>query len=116
MHYHTRFSDTMHSPNHLSNDVEINGMLHTKADCYFDGKIDGEIHTTGILTVGPNATVKGNVHATAASIEGNMTGNVHLLASGRLQAGSKLKGDIFAATFQIEEGAIFSGRAAIGKL
>ena len=49
--------------NTLGSDVEIKGNLKFSGELTFDGKIDGEIQTDGVLNLGDSATVNGNINA-----------------------------------------------------
>ena len=49
------------SKNVLNSDVEIKGTLKFSGELTFDGKVDGDITSEGILTLGDNALVKGTI-------------------------------------------------------
>ncbi|HEY2083418.1 MAG TPA: polymer-forming cytoskeletal protein, partial [Verrucomicrobiae bacterium] len=51
------------SKNVLGPDVEIKGNLKFTGELTFDGKIDGEIQTDGVLNLGDGAVVNGNINA-----------------------------------------------------
>ena len=39
----------------LSKDVEIKGSIKFQKELMIDGKVEGEIHSDGVLTIGENA-------------------------------------------------------------
>jgi cytoskeletal protein CcmA (bactofilin family) len=45
----------------LGKDVIFEGILTMEGDVRLDGRLRGELHTTGTLTVGEDAIVKGTV-------------------------------------------------------
>ncbi|MCG8525456.1 MAG: polymer-forming cytoskeletal protein [Opitutales bacterium] len=100
--------------NILSSDVSIVGSLTFSNDLVIDGKIEGEVNSTGNLTVGDNASIKGEIHTKSVTVYGNIEGNVSVEERCVLKATSNIQGDITAATISIEEGSCFSGRSSVG--
>jgi hypothetical protein len=49
--------------------------LNCSTDLIFDGAITGNINSKGSLTIGQNASVKGDLKAEKAIIEGKVAGN-----------------------------------------
>ena len=83
-------------------------------DLLVDGKIEGEIKSSGNLTIGENARIKAEVHTGTIVVYGKIHGN--LTASSRidLKSSAEVVGDIKAATLSIEAGAIFVGKSTVG--
>lgn len=111
----TQFSMTT-SKNILANGVEIKGSLKFSHDMIIDGKIEGEVSSDGSLTVGENATIKGEIKTRAVTIFGKVEGNITVVERCELKANSVLVGDVSASTLSIEEGATFMGRSQVGKV
>jgi len=103
------------SKNVLANDVEIKGSIKFSHDLIIDGKIDGEVHSDGSLTVGENAHIKGEVKTRTVTIFGKIEGNVTVQERCELKSNAIMVGDIAAGTLAIEEGATFMGQSLVGK-
>ena len=101
--------------NVLSNDVEIKGSIKFSHDLIIDGKIEGEVHSDGALTVGENANIKGEIKTRTVVIFGKVEGNVVVQERCELKSNAILIGDIAAGTLSIEEGATFMGQSQVGK-
>ena len=52
-------ADPISGKNLLSADVEIKGSIKFQNELVIDGKVEGEITSAGILTVGENAEIRG---------------------------------------------------------
>jgi cytoskeletal protein CcmA (bactofilin family) len=103
------------SKNVLSNDVEIKGSIKFSHDLIIDGKIEGEVHSDGSLTVGENALIKGEIKTRSVIIFGKVEGNITVQERCELKSNAILVGDISAGTLSIEEGATFMGQSSVGK-
>ena len=103
------------SKNVLSSDVEIKGSIKFSHDLIIDGKIEGEVHSDGALTVGENALIKGEIKTRSVIIFGKVEGNVVVQGRCEVKSTATIVGDISATAFQLEEGASFQGRSKVGK-
>jgi cytoskeletal protein CcmA (bactofilin family) len=100
--------------NNLSKDVEIKGSIKFGNEFVFDGNIEGEITSAdGILTVGENADVRGEVKSKTVIVKGKVHGNITVQERCELHARSQLIGDLKAARLVIEEGATFVGKSEV---
>ena len=102
------------SKNILSNDVEIKGSIRFSNDLIIDGKIEGEVHSDGSLTVGENALIKGEIKTRSVVLFGKVEGNITVAERCELKSNAILVGDIEAGTLSIEEGATFMGKSIVG--
>lgn len=100
--------------NVLSSDVEIKGTVRFQHDLIVDGKIVGEIHSVGNLTVGENARIEAEIKAGAIIIYGKVHGNLTATERVELKASAEVIGDIVSKTLTIEAGAIFVGKSTVG--
>ena len=115
---------------HTKGDVEIAGVF--KGDVFSDGdvklfadiegnvnggnvelvtsKVKGDVIAKGVLQVGAQAKIGGNVSTRDIICSGRIEGNV--IASGRatLASGSSLTGDLTAVSLNVMEGAALEGR------
>ncbi|MFZ4778678.1 MAG: bactofilin family protein [Terrimicrobiaceae bacterium] len=106
-------SPSSSSKNILAGDVEILGTLKFENELIFDGKLDGEIISEGILTLGKNAQVKGEIKTKAVTVHGTVNGNITVSERCELKASSQLNGDLKAMRIIIEEGATFIGKSEV---
>lgn len=93
----------------IGEDTAITGNIQLDGNIIIYGKIEGDIKTTGTITVSMTSKLQGNLYGEDVSVSGNVTGNIK--ASGKVVLGEKavLKGDIEAAQIVIEDGAKFEG-------
>lgn len=99
--------------NTLNGDVEIKGSIKFSSELTFDGKLEGDVHTDGTLTLGENANVTGNINAQAVLSRGKVNGNINAKDKVELKARSELFGDIRAAKLMMEEGVTFVGKIEV---
>jgi cytoskeletal protein CcmA (bactofilin family) len=107
-------SATVNTRNVLSSDVEIKGSVKFQHDLIVDGKIEGDIQSTGNLTIGENARIKAEVKTGTVIVYGKVHGNLTAVERVELKSSAEVIGDIKAKTLTIEAGAIFVGKSTIG--
>ena len=100
--------------NILSNDVEIKGKVRFENDLLVDGKIEGEIASTGSLTVAENAHIKAEIKTRSVIIYGKVHGNIVATERIEVKNNAELVGDVKAPILSIESGAIFVGTSEVG--
>ncbi len=79
-----------------------------------DGKIEGEIQSTGSLTVGENARLKAEIKTGTVVVYGKVHGNLTATDRVELKSSAEVIGDIKAKFLTIEAGAIFVGKSTVG--
>jgi cytoskeletal protein CcmA (bactofilin family) len=99
--------------NFLNSDVEIKGTLKFNDELTFDGKLEGDITSGGVLTLGDNAVVKGNLNGKSVVLRGKINGNVTAEERIEIKAKTELFGDIRSAKLVIEEGVSFVGKTEV---
>jgi cytoskeletal protein CcmA (bactofilin family) len=100
--------------NTLANDVEIKGSIKFTQDLSVDGKVEGEISSVnGMLVVGQNAELRGEVKTKSVTVYGKVHGNITVDERCELKANAQLHGDLKAARLVIEEGATFVGKSEV---
>ena len=92
----------------LSSDVKIRGSIRFQKELAIDGKVQGQIISDGVLTIGENADIFGEIKAKSVTVHGKVHGNI---TAERCELKSKctLEGDLKAARLIVEEGATFIG-------
>jgi cytoskeletal protein CcmA (bactofilin family) len=100
--------------NVLSSDVEIKGTVKFQDALIVDGKIEGDIQSTGNLTIGENARIKAEVKTGSVIVYGKIHGNLTAIERVELKSSAEVVGDIKAKILMIEAGAIFVGKSTVG--
>jgi cytoskeletal protein CcmA (bactofilin family) len=85
------------------------GDLSAEEDLLIQGRVEGSITHTQRLTVGAQGTVKANINAQLIIVEGTVDGDLQAEKSVVVKETAKVRGNIFAPTVSILEGACFSG-------
>lgn len=101
------------SKNALASDVEIKGNLKFSGELAFDGKLEGEINTDGVLVLGDSAVVNGNINAQSVVVRGKITGNINAKEKIEIKTKTELFGDIRAAKLMVEDGVTFVGKTEV---
>ena len=101
------------SKNVMNSDVEVKGNLKFAGELTFDGKLDGEIQSDGVLNLGENAVIKGNLNVNTVVLRGKINGNVTAKDKVDIKSKTELFGDVRAAKLVIEEGVTFVGKTEV---
>lgn len=101
------------SKNVLTSDVEVKGTLKFSGELMFEGKLEGEIQTDGVLNLGDSAIINGNINAQTVVVRGKITGNITAKEKIELKTKTELFGDIRAAKLVVEEGVTFVGKTEV---
>lgn len=97
----------------LSNGVSIKGSVKFNSELMIDGAVEGTITSSGRLTVGKNAHIKGEIQTGSVIVYGTIEGNVTAVERCELHSGCTLRGDIEAPRLVVDEDATFLGSAKI---
>ena len=97
----------------LSSDVEIKGSIKVQKELLIDGKVEGEIHSDGVLTIGENADIRGEIKTKSITVYGKVQGNITVGERCELKSRCTLQGDLKATRLVIEEGATFIGKSEV---
>ncbi|MCX6935400.1 MAG: polymer-forming cytoskeletal protein [Verrucomicrobia bacterium] len=95
----------------ITDQVEIKGTLAFDGPLEFNGTFEGEIISQGILTIGTEAVVKAEIHATKVVVRGKVQGNITATESVEVCDNAELFGDVRTAKFIVSEAATFRGRS-----
>ena len=82
-------------------------------DFLIDGEVEGRIDSTGTLTIGEHARIRGEIRARCVNVHGTIDGNIFASERCALEAGCTLRGDIEAPRLVVDENATFLGSAKI---
>src|SRR6184192_4729339 len=97
----------------LSSDVEIKGSIKFQKELLIDGKVEGEINSDGVLTIGENADIRGEIKTKSITVYGKVQGNIAVGERCELKSKCTLQGDLKAQRLVIEEGATFVGKSEV---
>ncbi|MCL4789399.1 MAG: polymer-forming cytoskeletal protein [Verrucomicrobia bacterium] len=101
------------SKNVLNSDVEIHGNLKFAGELTFEGKLEGEVQTDGLLNLGDTAVITGNINAQSVVVRGRINGNITAKEKIEIKAKAELFGDIRATKLVVEEGVTFVGKTEV---
>lgn len=89
--------------------LQVTGNLVSQGDLVIEGQVNGDIKGSHVV-VGENATITGSIVADEIDVLGQVTGSLRGKRV-RLQASSRMEGDIFHTTLSIQQGAYFEGKS-----
>jgi cytoskeletal protein CcmA (bactofilin family) len=98
----------------LSQGVSIKGSVKLVNSLLIDGEVEGTIDSTGTLTLGEHALIRGEIRTKSVKVRGMVEGSIFVTERCELQAGCTLRGDIEAPRLMVEENATFCGSAKVG--
>ena len=97
----------------FSSGVSIKGSVKFQTELLIDGEVEGSIDSPGVLTIGKQAKIRGEIKVKSVTVQGTVDGNITASERCELQAGCTLRGDIEAPRLVVDENATFFGSAKI---
>ena len=97
----------------LSPGTAISGKLIFNRPVKIDSRFRGEIKSSELLIMGPNADVEGKISARHLQIEGSLTGTVHVFGWIEILPGGSLHGEIEAGKLTVHPGGVFEGKGNV---
>ena len=97
----------------LGPDVEVKGSLKFSGELTFEGKLEGDIQSEGVLNLGDSTVINGNINVQSVVVRGKINGNITAKEKIEIKAKSEMFGDIRAAKLAIEEGVTFVGKTEV---
>jgi cytoskeletal protein CcmA (bactofilin family) len=98
----------------LGKGAEFRGVVSFDGTLRVDGRVEGEIHTTGMLIVGEHAVIEGIISAGVLMNSGKINGTITALEKIHILKPGVLVGDIRTPVIAIEEGSQFHGMCDMG--
>ncbi len=102
-------------PNRIEKNTRIKGDIVSEADFRIDGKLDGNVKTSGKVVIGRDGYIHGKVECVNADIEGNFNGELHVSELLSLKATAVIEGTVAVAKLAVEPGATFNASCTMGK-
>jgi len=90
----------------LSRDVEIVGSITFHNELLIDGRVEGDIRSDGMLTVGENGEVNGDVSTGSITVHGRVVGNITATGRCDFKSNSYVEGEVKAGRMSVEDGAV----------
>ena len=98
----------------LSRGVSIKGSVKFLNELLIDGNVEGTIESTGTLTIGEHACIRGEIRTKSVEVQGTVEGNIFVTERCELHAGCTLRGDIEAPRLVVNDNVTFLGSAKVG--
>jgi cytoskeletal protein CcmA (bactofilin family) len=93
------------------------GKLFFDGRVRIDGDFDGEVRSEGLLVVGDQAVVRGEIHVGTLIVRGGIIeGDVHASELVELHAPARVRGDIHTPALFLDRGAQFDGACVMGEV
>ena len=102
-------------PNRIEKNTVIKGDISSQADFRIDGKLEGNVKTSGKVVIGKDGLIKGKVECVNADIEGNFNGELYVSELLALKSSAKIEGTVNVAKLAVEPGATFNASCTMGK-
>ena len=100
----------------LGRDTEFEGKLSFTGAVRIDGKLSGEIFSSGTLIVGESAVIKAQIHIAEMVISGEVHGDIFAEKKIEITVPGKLFGNIKTPKLVLEEGVVFEGNCKMKDL
>ena len=104
---------SMQAINNIGNGTIIDGNIKTDGDIRIDGKVNGNINTTGRLVLGATSQVIGDVTCLDGSIDGFVRGNIQVKEILKISKTANIDGNIQTGRLMVEEGAIIQAKISM---
>ncbi len=95
-------------PNRIEKNTKIKGDIVSEADFRIDGKLDGNVKTSGKVVIGKHGYINGKVECVNADIEGNFNGELLVTDLLSLKSSAVIEGTVSVTKLAVEPGATFN--------
>lgn len=102
-------------PNRIEKNTKIKGDITSEADFRIDGKLEGNVKTSGKVVIGKDGYINGKVECVNADIEGKFNGELLVAELLSLKASAIIEGTVSVAKLAVEPGATFNAACTMGK-
>lgn len=97
-------------PNRIEKNTTITGNIDSENDFRIDGKLEGDIKTSGKVVIGQNGRINGKIECVSADVEGYFTGDITVSETLSLKETATIEGTVKAGKLQIVPGAKFNAK------
>lgn len=95
-------------PNRIEKNTKIKGDIVSEADFRIDGKLDGNVKTSGKVVIGKDGYIHGKVECVNADIEGSFNGELLVSDLLSLKSSAVIEGTVSVSKLAVEPGAAFN--------
>ncbi len=95
-------------PNRIEKNTKIKGEIISEADFRIDGKLDGNVKTSGKVVIGKDGYIHGKVECVNADIEGSFNGELLVSDLLSLKSSAVIEGTVSVSKLAVEPGATFN--------
>ncbi len=95
-------------PNRIEKNTKIKGDIISEADFRIDGKLDGNVKTSGKVVIGKDGYIHGKVECVNADIEGSFNGELLVSDLLSLKSSAIIEGTVNVNKLAVEPGATFN--------
>ena len=95
-------------PNRIEKNTKIKGDIISEADFRIDGKLDGNVKTSGKVVIGKGGYIHGKVECVNADIEGGFNGELLVSDLLSLKSSAVIEGTVTVTKLAVEPGATFN--------
>jgi cytoskeletal protein CcmA (bactofilin family) len=100
-------------PNRIEKNTRIKGEITSEADFRIDGKLDGNVKTSGKVVIGKDGYIKGKVECVNADIEGKFNGELLVTDLLSLKSSAVIEGTVSVSKLSVEPGATFNASCSM---
>ncbi|HSR60838.1 MAG TPA: polymer-forming cytoskeletal protein [Robiginitalea sp.] len=94
--------------NSIEKNTKIKGDIISEADFRIDGKLDGNLKTSGKVVIGKGGYIHGKVECVNADIEGSFNGELLVTELLSLKDSAVIEGTVTVSKLAVEPGATFN--------
>lgn len=102
------------SPALIPSGGEFEGQVAIVGETRIDGTVRGALRGPGTLVVGATANIEGEIECESVLSEGRIAGPVVAHRRAQLGSGAHFDGDLVAPILELEDSAVWNGRARVG--
>ncbi len=108
------FSEKKSNPNQVlernivGKNTSLVGDINSEGDFRIDGKVEGNIKTSGRVVIGQEGSVDGTIECAHADIEGKFSGKLNVDQMLSLKATASISGEVVLGKLSVEPGATFN--------
>ncbi len=99
----------------IGNGTVFVGNIQVINSIRIDGKVVGNVSSTGTVTVGKKGMIEGNVSSKSTIVGGNVRGDILSLSKIILESTSVVKGVMKTRKLKVDEGAVFEGESIMSE-
>lgn len=100
-------------PNRIEKNTKIKGEITSEADFRIDGKLDGNVKTSGKVVIGKDGYIHGKVECVNADVEGSFNGELLVSDLLSLKSTAVIEGTVVVSKLSIEPGATFNASCSM---